>query len=82
MSDTDTRAAHAQRLLDDPMFKEALDSIREEAIRAWQATATRDTEAREIAWITVKVLDRIEGVFQSAVDSGRIAAARVQAPLR
>jgi len=82
MSSTEARAEQAKRLLEDPMFKEAFESIRQEAITAWQQTSARDTEAREIAWLTVKVLGRIEGALQSAVDSGRIAAARVQAPLR
>lgn len=76
------RATHAKQLLDDPMFREAMETIRAEAISTWEKTSARDTDAREIAWLTVKVLGRIEGVLQSAVDDGRIAAARVQAPLR
>lgn len=82
MTDPEVRAAHAKRLLEDPMLVEAFATIRNEAISTWEKTAARDTEAREIAWLTVKVLGRIEGVLQSAVDDGRIAASRVQAPLR
>jgi hypothetical protein len=82
VSDTAARAAGAQRLLADPLLKEAFQTIRDEAIRSWENTPARDTDAREIAWLTVKVLGRIEGVLQSAVDDGRIAAARTQAPLR
>lgn len=79
---TEARAANAKRLLDDPLLQEALSTVRDEAIRAWQATAARDTEARELAWLTVKNLDRITACLQGMVDDGRIAAARVQAPLR
>lgn len=82
MSGAETRAAHAQRLLNDPLLQEAFAAIRAEAIGAWEHTAARDSDAREIAWLTVKVLGRIEGVLQSAVDDGRIAAARTQIPLR
>lgn len=80
--DSEIRARRAQQLLDDPLFKEAFETIRNEATRAWEASSARDTEAREIAWLTVKILGRIEGVLQGVVDDGRIAAARVQAPLR
>jgi hypothetical protein len=79
---TDARAANAKRLLDDPLLQEALGLIKDEAIAAWQATAARDTEAREIAWLTVKITDRITSCLQGMVDDGRIAAARTQAPLR
>jgi hypothetical protein len=82
MSDATTRAAHAQRLMDDPLLIEALANIRHQAINAWQATATADQQQREIAWLTVKVVNRIEAELQSIIDEGKIAAARVQAPLR
>ncbi len=82
MSDATARAAAAQRLADDPMLVEALANIRLAAINAWQATKTEDQQAREFAWLTVKVVTRIEAELQSIIDSGLIAAARVQAPVR
>jgi hypothetical protein len=82
MSDAATRAANAQRLMDDPLLIEALANIRQAAIKAWQATPVADQQAREFAWLTVKVVGRIEAELQSIVDNGKIAAARVQAPVR
>jgi hypothetical protein len=77
-----TRATHAKRLLEDPLLQEALGKIKAEAVDAWEKTAARDSEARELAWITVRVTNRITDCLQGMVDDGRIAAARVQAPLR
>ncbi len=82
MTDATARAAHAQRLMDDPMLIEALTNIRVAAIKVWESTATDGAQAREFAWLTVKVVNRIETELQSIIDNGRIAAARVQVPLR
>jgi hypothetical protein len=77
----EARAANAKRLLEDPLLQEALSKIKAEAVAAWEATAARDTEARELAWITVRNVTRITECLQGIVDDGRIAAARVQRPL-
>lgn len=82
MSDAAARAAAAKRLREDPLLIEALGNIRNTAIAAWEATKTDQTDQREIAWLTVKVVGRIEAELQSIIDNGAIAAKRVQAPVR
>ncbi len=82
MSDATARAAHAKRLMEDPLLVEALENIRSAAVKAWEATSTSQAEAREFAWLTVKVVGRIEAELQSVIDNGAIAASRVQAPVR
>lgn len=81
-SDASARASEAAQLLDNPLLVEAFDSVEAAAINAWKMTKADDSQSREIAWLTVKVLARIKGELQSMVDDGKIAAARVQAPLR
>jgi len=78
----EARAEHAQRLCDDPLLAEAFDTIRATAIDVWAKTKADAVNEREIAWLTVKVLDRVRGELQSVIDNGKIAAARVQNPLR
>ncbi len=82
MTNSAARAAAAKRLMDDPMLVEALANIRNAAITAWESTKTDQAEAREFAWLTVKVVGRIEAELQSIIDDGTIAASRVQAPVR
>lgn len=72
------KAAAAQRLLDDPLFKEVMAGLREETTHSWLHSPARDTQAREIAWLTMKNLDRIEAAFKAHVDNGRIAAQRAE----
>lgn len=73
---------HAQRLIDDPVLAQAFDDVRDAAVTAWTQTKADDVQAREVAWLTVKVIDRVRGELQGMVDSGKIAARRVQAPIR
>lgn len=80
--DAEAKAEHAKRLLEDPVLCEAFDDVRAAAIEVWTQTKADDQSAREVAWLTVKVLDRIRAELGSMVDSGKIAARRVQAPLR
>lgn len=82
MTDAIGRAEHAKRLADDPMMIEALGNIRGAAIRAWESTAIADAKEREVAWLTVKVVNRIEAELQSIIDGGKIAAHRIQNPVR
>ena len=82
MSDATARASAAERLINDPMLVEAFGSIRAAAITAWEQTSIDKQQEREIAWLTVKVVNRIEAELQSIIDNGKIAAARVQAPIR
>lgn len=82
MSDVALRASAAQRLAEDPLLKEAFSNVRAAAIATWEATGAADTDSREKAWLTVKVVNRIEGELQSIIDQGQIAAKRVQAPVR
>jgi hypothetical protein len=83
MSDTETRAANAQALKENPLLAEIIEQLKAQAVAAWLATPAQDGErARELAWVTHKVADRVEGIIQGAIDDGRIAAARATAPLR
>jgi hypothetical protein len=82
MSDTEARAAAARQLLDNPLLAEAFANVRAAAIEAWTETSVIDAQKREIAWLTVKVVDRIVGELESVIVNGKIAARRVQAPVR
>jgi hypothetical protein len=82
MSDAIARAAQAKQLAEDPLLIEALANIRAAAIKVWEGTAVDKQQEREFAWLTVKVVNRIEAELQSIIDNGMIAARRVQAPVR
>jgi hypothetical protein len=80
MSDAETRAAAAKRLMDDPLLREAFGNVRAAAIEAWGKSKVRDTEAREKAFFTVRALDLILDEFENIITNGKIAASRTQRP--
>jgi hypothetical protein len=80
--DAEVRAAHARRLMDDPLLMEAFANVRTAAIKTWEGTSVADTQSREVAWLTVKVVGRLEAEFQDIINNGLIAARRLQAPIR
>ena len=82
VSDVAARAAAAKRLLEDPLLTEALANIRGAAIKAWESTGIDKQQDREVAWLTVKVVNRIEAELESIIVDGMIAAKRVQNPVR
>ena len=78
---SEQRAIRAQSLLDDPLLREVLDGLRNEAITVWTRSKSDDVKGREFAWMFVRVLDRIGDGFQAIIDDRHItAAALVRAP--
>jgi len=73
--DSEQRAARAKQLQGDPILREVIDGIREAAIQVWSRSKADDQAQREFAWMTVRVLDRIEGGFQAIIDDQHISAA-------
>lgn len=82
MSDAAARAAHAKRLIEDPMLVEAFANVRKAAMDFWQSTSANQEREREQAWLTVKAVNRIEAELESIIENGKIAASRLQAPVR
>lgn len=79
--DTEQRAARARQLKDDPILRELLDGLRNEAISVWSRTKVADQQQREFAWMMVRSIDRIEAGLQAIVDDSFISnLALVRAP--
>jgi len=76
MTDDVSRAAQAQRLMDDPMLIEILDKIEQAAIDAWASTAMDAVEHREMAYQSLKASRRIRETLKGVVDNGLVAASR------
>lgn len=73
--DRESRAIHAQQLLNDPLFQEAFDTVRAACIEQWEKTPARDVEARERIWTMVKLNERLKLHYESIINDGKMAAA-------
>ena len=67
------RADEAKRLLDNPLFKEAFTTIREELIKHLLNTRVADEMERDRLYITIKALDLVHQHVQSVLETGRLA---------
>ena len=67
------RAARAQRLLDDALLIEAFDTLDRDYLKAWRATAARDTDARERLWQAVQIVAKVRDHLTGVVNGGKLA---------
>jgi len=67
------RADEAKRLLDNPLFKEAFSTIREELIKHLLNTRVAEELERDRLYITIKALDLVEQHIQSVLETGKLA---------
>ena len=67
------RADDAKRLLDNPLFKEAFITIREELIKHLLNTRVAEELERDRLYITIKALDLVEQHIQSVLETGKLA---------
>jgi len=72
-----SKGQQAARILDDPVVKEAIDTIKQEIVEQWAATPARDAEGREWVWRHYKVAERFEAMLRGYIETGRIEFMRV-----
>ena len=62
----------AKRLLSDELFNEAFDVLKEDLMSRWNASGSRESEARESIWLAMRLLDRLYGHITSIVETGHM----------
>lgn len=71
-----SRAVHAQRLLDDALFREAWDAVATEYATAWCRTAESQAREREQLWLMLGILRKVRSHFETAVRDGKVVDQR------
>ena len=71
--DNELREARAKSLLSDELFNEAFTTLETDIKDTWYRTSLNDTEAREQAWLSLRLLERIRLHLTSIVESGDMA---------
>lgn len=75
------RAENAKRILEDPLVKEAFDTLRKEFLIGWEHSSIQDAESRETLWLGLKVLSRLHTHFESIISSGQMAKAQKESKI-
>ena len=76
--DQGQRERRAQTLIDDELFKEAFDVLKEDLMSRWQQSGSTDSEARESIWLAMRLLDKLHGHINSIVETGHMNKVMLQ----
>jgi|TARA_R110000744_G_scaffold368058_2_gene477813 hypothetical protein len=66
------RERRANALLNDPLFNESFDVIKEDLMNRWNVSGSTEVEARESIWLAMRLLDKIHGHAKSIVETGHM----------
>lgn len=75
--ETIQKGNEAARLLTDPLFIEAFDTVKTEINASWEETPARDTEGRERLWLMLKLLGRVRAHIETIAANGEIEKKRI-----
>ncbi|MBT5797472.1 MAG: hypothetical protein HOI09_08825 [Porticoccaceae bacterium] len=70
---TEQREQQANRLLNDPLYNEAFDLLAENIHNTWTSTSIDEVEAREQAWLSLRLLERIRLHLTTIIETGEMA---------
>ena len=68
----DQRVGKAKNLLNDPLFNEAFDVLKEDLMNRFSSSGSTDLEARESIWLAMRLLDKIHGHITSIIETGHM----------
>ena len=71
--DKEQRESRAKSLLSDELFNEAFNMLEQDIKDTWYRTSLGDTEAREQAWLSLRLLERLRLHLTSIIESGDMA---------
>jgi len=66
------REQRAKNLLDNPLFKEAFEVLRQDLMDRWNASGSSELEARESIWLAMRLLDKLYSHISSIVETGHM----------
>lgn len=69
-----SRGEDARRILNEPLFKEAMQQMKDEVIKMWGETPVRDREGREWLWQFYQAATKFENTLVSYMETGKMAA--------
>ena len=73
------RGQHAKRLLNDPLIREAFETLSGTLHAAWESSPIRDREGQHEIKLMLKLLSDLKGYFDLALSDGELAAQTLKA---
>ena len=74
----DARGKQATELLENAMFREAVDTLRQSLVDKWLSSPVRDIEGQHELRLMAKLLGDIEGYIENIAKTGKMAAIQLE----
>ena len=71
------RGQQAKRILEDPIYVEAIQKVSQELDQEWINSPIRDTEGRERIYMMKKMLNVLHVQLKSVMETGKLATKQV-----
>lgn len=72
------RGEAAQRILDDEVYRDAVESVRRNIIDKWAGAPIRDTEGQHELKLMLHLLDSIESTLRLVMTTGKLEKSRLE----
>lgn len=76
--DESVRGHEANQILEHPLFREAIDTMRQAIIDKWRAAPIRDREGMHELKLMDKLLSDLEGYFKHIAETGKMAEIQLE----
>lgn len=67
------QASRAREVLENEAFQQVFADAKQEITEQWTKSPARDQEGREKLWLMLSLLNKVEAMLQSSLDSGTLA---------
>jgi hypothetical protein len=69
------RGFRAKEILESEVYIETFDLVKKELMSAWENSPARDTEGREKLYLMLGILNKLQSVLSTTMDTGKLAQA-------
>lgn len=74
---TALRGREAQQVLDNPAYKQAMETLRNAVVSQWKDCPIRDKEGQTLLLQLAKLSDKFEGILGGIIESGKMAQHKI-----
>ena len=72
-----TNSYNSRQILDNPVYAEAMQLLKNDVIQAWKNCPVRDREGQQLLLQLVKLADKFEGILNGFIESGKLAQRKI-----
>ncbi len=74
---TALRGREAQQVLDNPAYKQAMETLRTAVVEQWKDCPIRDKEGQTLLLQLAKLCDKFEGILGGVVETGKMSQHKI-----